>query len=84
EGLKRADQFIRLVKPLAEQKPVLILKGGRSQAGLRAALSHTGSMGGTAAIFEGAARQAGVIRVEYLEEMVDTAVAFSSPIYPTG
>lgn len=84
EGLKRADQFIRLVKPLAEQKPIIILKGGRSQAGIRAALSHTGSMGGTAAIFEGAARQAGVIRVEYLEEMVDAAVAFSSPIYPKG
>ena len=84
EGLKRADRFVRALKPIARRKPFLLLKGGRSPAGNRAALSHTGSLAGSSAVFEGAVRQTGAIRVGNLEEMVDAAVAFSSPFYPSG
>jgi acyl-CoA synthetase (NDP forming) len=76
EGLKRADHFVDLVGPIARKKPVIVWKGGRSAAGIRAALSHTGSLAGSAAIF--------IVRVEHLEEMIDTAVAFSSPFRPSG
>lgn len=84
EGLRRADQFVRLLGPIARKKPVLILKGGRTRAGSRAALSHTGSLGGSSEVFEGVVRQTGIVRVESFEDMADAAVAFSSPFYPSG
>jgi acyl-CoA synthetase (NDP forming) len=55
---------------------VAILKGGRTEAGTRAANSHTGSLAGSLQIFDAAVRQAGAIRVDRMEELVDMAVTF--------
>jgi acyl-CoA synthetase (NDP forming) len=76
EGLRDGAHFLRALRKASASKPVVILKGGRTEAGTRAANSHTGSLAGSLQIFDAAVRQGGGIRVDRMEELVDTTVAF--------
>jgi len=76
EGLTDGQHFIRALRKATAAKPVVILKGGRTEAGTRAANSHTGSLAGSLQIFDAAVRQGGAIRVDRMEELVDMAVTF--------
>lgn len=76
EGIRDGAHFMRALRKAAAAKPVVILKGGRTEAGSRAANSHTGSLAGSLQIFDAAVRQAGAVRVERMEELVDMAVTF--------
>ena len=76
EGIKDGAHFMRALRKAAAAKPVVILKGGRTEAGTRATASHTGSLAGSLQIFDAAVRQAGAVRVDRMEELVDQAVAF--------
>ena len=76
EGIKDGAHFMRALRKAAAAKPVVILKGGRTEAGSRATASHTGSLAGSLQVFDAAVRQAGAIRVDRMEELVDQAVAF--------
>ncbi|MEA1905746.1 MAG: CoA-binding protein [Euryarchaeota archaeon] len=75
EGIKRGRRFIDVASRI--RKPVIALKTGRSRAGSKAALSHTGSLAGTDRIYDGAFKQAGVIRARVIEELFDSALALS-------
>lgn len=75
EGIRDGQHFMRALKKAAAAKPVIILKGGRTETGARAANSHTGSLAGSREIFDAAVRQAGAMRVDRMEELVDAAVA---------
>src|SRR6185437_6643891 len=68
EGITDGPRFMRALRKAAAAKPVVILKGGRTEAGTRAANSHTGSLAGSLAIFDSAVRQAGAMRVGRMEE----------------
>ena len=76
EGARDGRRFFQALKKAAARKPVAILKGGRTEAGSRAMRSHTASLAGSLKIFEGLCRQAGAIRVESMDELVDMMVAF--------
>lgn len=76
EGLKRGREFLRTAARVASKKPVIILKTGRSAAGARAALSHTGSLTGEDAVLEAAFRRAGLIRVRNMIELKAACKAF--------
>lgn len=76
EGLKDGRAFFKALRQVAPVTPVIILKGGRTEAGGRATRSHTGSLAGSIQVFDAACRQAGAIRVTGLDELVDMAVAF--------
>jgi acyl-CoA synthetase (NDP forming) len=76
EGIRDGAHFMRALRKAAAAKPVVILKGGRTEAGTRAVNSHTGSLAGSLQIFDAAVRQAGAMRVDRMEELVDSAVAF--------
>lgn len=76
EGITDGAHFMRALKKAAAAKPVVILKGGRTEAGSRATASHTGSLAGSLQVFDSAVRQAGATRVDRMEELVDQAVAF--------
>lgn len=76
EGLKRGREFLKVAARIASQKPILVLKTGRSAAGAQAALSHTGSLVGEDAIFDLACARAGLIRVRNLVELRAAAKAF--------
>lgn len=76
EGLTDGQHFMRALRRATAVKPVVVLKGGRTEAGTRAANSHTGSLAGSLQIFDAAVRQAGAVRVDRMEELVDMAVTF--------
>ncbi len=76
EGITDGAHFMRALRKAAAVKPVIILKGGQTEAGTRATASHTGSLAGSLQIFDAAVRQAGAVRVDRMEELVDQAVAF--------
>ncbi len=84
EGLSRGREMLSLASKIGRTKPVIIWKSGFSQAGARAALSHSGSIAGNRGVWIGAARSAGIIAAEGFEDLVDLAVAFSAPPFPKG
>ena len=70
-------KFVRLLKDTTKEKPVIVLKSGRTAAGAKAASSHTGAMiKSSDAIFDVALRQSGAIRVQGLDEFFDLAKIF--------
>jgi acetyltransferase len=76
EGIQDGPRLAAALRKAGARKPVAILKSGRTEAGSRAANSHTASLAGSLAVFDGLCRQAGALRVESLEELVDIAVTF--------
>ncbi len=76
EGIQEGPRLARAIRKAGAAKPLAILKSGRTEAGSRAANSHTASLAGSLQIFDGLCRQAGALRVESLEELVDVAVTF--------
>lgn len=84
EGIDKGREFLRAAKAASLKKPVVAIKSGRTQAGTRAASSHTGTMAGVDQIYDAAFRKAGILRVEGVEEMFDLCQAFSHCPLPTG
>jgi acetyltransferase len=78
ESLSRGRRFFEMAKNT--DKPIVVLKAGRTDTGLKAAASHTAAMAQDEAVLEAALRQAGVIRVMGMQEMMDVArcLAYSS------
>lgn len=89
EGLRVSSvqdgrDFLEKARRTTLKKPVTVIKIGRSEAGARAAVSHTGSLAGSEQIFDAALQQAGVLRVDSPNEMLDLAEAFSRCTPPKG
>jgi acyl-CoA synthetase (NDP forming) len=82
EGVNDGREFLSALKEAASEKPVIVIKGGLSDSGSRAAASHTASLGGQRTIWEAALKQCNAVQVENLEEMTDAALAFS--MLPAG
>jgi acyl-CoA synthetase (NDP forming) len=82
EGVKDGPRFLKALAETAARKPVVIYKGGRTEAGRRATYGHTASMTSSVAIFDALCRQSKAIRVDDLEEMIDvlTALRFVHPL----
>jgi acyl-CoA synthetase (NDP forming) len=74
EGVKDGGRFRQSLRKAAEEKPVVLLKGGITEGGARAAVSHTGSLAGSEVIWDSLCRQSGVIQVSALEELADSLV----------
>ena len=78
EQLRRPDQFIDVAeKARVAGKPLIVLKVGRSEIARRATIAHTGALAGSDAVYDVVFRKHGVIRVDDLDEMLETAEAFS-------
>jgi len=76
EGTRNGRDLIRAIRKASEKKPVVIWKSGTTKAGARAVASHTGSLAGSDEIWDSALRQAGAIRAQSVEDMIDIATAF--------
>jgi acetyltransferase len=84
EQFRDPQKLLRVAEMAAErQKPIVILKVGRSEAGRRAAQAHTGSLVGSDAIADAIMRQYGIVRVYNLDEMNETLAVFHSKL-PQG
>jgi acetyltransferase len=73
EGITHGRKFMSAARAASRIKPVLVLKAGRSNAGARAATSHTGVLAGADAVYDAAFRRAGVLRVGTMAELFDAA-----------
>ena len=80
EGV-RDRHFPQVLRQVAREKPVVIYKVGRTEAGARAAASHTGSLAGSVPVFNALVKQAGAVAVSSMEELVDVllCLAFLPP-----
>lgn len=84
EGHPDARLLVETAGDVARRKPVVVLKVGRSEAGSRAALSHTGAMAGSDRLYEAAFRQYNILRVESADELSDTLQALDRLPLPRG
>ena len=84
EGIKDGKRFIEVAKETAKKKPLIVLKGGVTAAGAQAAVSHTGSIAGSKAVYDAMVKQTGIIHAENEREMVDLVKAFSLLPLPRG
>ena len=88
ETLADGRAFIDLAREITGEmkrpKPILAIKSGRTTQGAAAARSHTGSLAGSDAVYDAIFAQAGILRVDTVEELFDFAVGFSRQPLPTG
>ena len=84
ESVKHGRRFFESAQRVSRQKPIVLLKGGQSLAGNRAAASHTGAMASDTAVFNAMCHQAGIVKVDRPMELLDLSAAFSSLPLPAG
>ncbi len=78
EGFKQPHKLLEVArKAAASKKPLIVLKGGRSEVSQRAAATHSGSLAGAAEVIDAAFRQTGVVSVRSLNELIDAISVFS-------
>ena len=76
ESIKDGERFLKIVPEAARKKPIIILKSGVSEAGARAASSHTGALAGSDIAFELTFEKCGVIRAKTIEDLFDYGEIF--------
>jgi acyl-CoA synthetase (NDP forming) len=84
EGVKDGRRFFDTLRRTTAVKPIIILKGGRGQAGARAISSHTASLASALEVWNATLRQTAAILAETLEELIDLAVSFYFSPHPKG
>ncbi|WP_373499875.1 acetate--CoA ligase family protein [Desulfococcus sp.] len=84
ESVKDGRRFFESTRRIGRKKPIILMKGGRTEAGGRAAASHTGALSSDNRIFEAVCRQAGIVTADYPMDLLDLAAAFSSLPLPRG
>lgn len=84
EGVADPRPLLASIAALSADKPVVVLKTGRTESGRAAATSHTGALAGTDRVWDGALRQAGALRVDRMEEFVDTLRVLAGRVGPAG
>ena len=76
EGLNNGRRFIDVAREVAKKKPIIVLKGGKTYQGAKAAVSHTGALAGEAVLYSSIFRQLNIIEADTLEEVFEYAKMF--------
>ncbi len=84
ESITDGDAFVRQAEQISHIKPILLIKSGGTQAGAKAASSHTGSLAGSETAYESAFERAGIIRCDSIKQQFDYAQAFANQPLPAG
>jgi acetyltransferase len=84
EGISDGRAFFERARAIAARQPLVLVKGGATEGGQRAAASHTGSLAANDRIFDGAMRQAGAVRAANVEEAFEAAATFATQPLPAG
>ncbi|HLT16924.1 MAG TPA: CoA-binding protein [Acidimicrobiales bacterium] len=84
EGVPDGRAFFERTRAVAARKPLVLVKGGATAGGQRAAASHTGSLASDDRVFDGMCRQAGITRAATIEEAYEAAATFATQPLPRG
>jgi len=84
ESIECGESFVKVAEEAASVKPVVIMRAGVTDAGMKAASSHTGSLGGADVAYGAAFRRSGIVRAESFESLFDYATAFAMQPLPKG
>ncbi|MCK4293023.1 MAG: acetate--CoA ligase family protein [Planctomycetes bacterium] len=84
ESISDGNAFVRLAEQISHIKPILLMKSGGTQAGAKAASSHTGSLAGSETAYESAFERSGIIRCDSIKQQFDYAQAFANQPLPAG
>ncbi len=84
EDVVDGRRFLEIAQKATKSKPIILVKSGGTQAGARAASSHTGALAGSENAFNAAFKQTGIIRADGVEDLFETAMAFNSGKLPAG
>ena len=84
EGTRDGNRLIKALQKAAKIKPLIILKGGITEAGTQAVASHTGSLAGSNVVWESLFRQLGVTQVNDMDELIDLVLLFQHSMPPQG
>lgn len=84
EGFENGRKFLNAAKEVSKRKPIIIYKSARTEHGARASASHTGNLGGSYQVVQGALRQAGVIAVDSYDELISATKAIAMQPEATG
>ena len=84
EGVPDGRGFFERTRAVAAAKPLVLVKGGATAGGQRAAASHTGSLASDDRVFDGMCRQAGITRAATIEEAYEAAATFATQPLPKG
>ena len=84
EGIKDGKRFRRAMEKATKEKPVILLKGGATEGGARAAASHTAALSGSRTTWDALCKQLGIISVSSIEEMIDVLVTLLFLPLPKG
>ncbi len=84
EGVKNGRRFFEVLGEACRRKPVIVWKGGQTEAGARATMSHTGSLAAPQAVWDGMMRQCGAITTNNLDETIDTMKLLLNSKRPKG
>lgn len=84
ESLTNFRKFMSAARAVSRVKPIIVLKAGRSEAGAKAAASHTGAMAGEDAVYDAAFKRAGIVRVDTIQDLFDCAELMAKQPRPLG
>jgi len=84
ESISDGNAFVREAERISHDKPILLMKSGGTEAGAKAASSHTGSLAGSETAYESAFERAGIIRCDSIKQQFDYAQAFANQPLPAG
>jgi acetyltransferase len=84
EGIADGRGLLERFTQVAARKPLVVIKGGTTEGGARAAASHTGALAADDKVFDGVCRQAGVTRAATVEEAFEAAATFATQPLPAG
>jgi acyl-CoA synthetase (NDP forming) len=84
EGFKDGRRFFQVARDTSLKKPIVMIKVGETEAGASAARSHTAALSGSAEVFGGISRQAGIIRANNLQELMNLGYGFLCHPIPKG
>lgn len=84
ESLTEAQKFLSIARTVSLTKPIFVIKSGRSNEGTKAAKSHTGGLAGNDAVFDAAFEQAGIVRVDTIADLFNSAEALAMQPLPVN
>lgn len=84
EGVSHGKKLMKIAKKITKKKPIFLLKVGKTKLSSRATFSHTGIIAGSNKIYDAVFRQSGIIRVDTMEELIDSLKASSMLLKPKG